>query len=325
MNKSKRLMELMLTVNRRKKFTVRELAEQFDVSSRTILRDLQELSELGVPLYSEVGPHGGYQVLRERVLPPIAFTEGEAIAIFFANHALRHYTDLPFEAEAKSVLTKFYAFLPTDVKDRIDQMKDRVDFSIPPRQQASPYLHTLLDSSINRQPLTIEYESREGVMTRDIQPIGIYAMNGFWYCPSYCFLRCDFRRFRVDFIRSATQSKTYDQTDSQPFLSVHLGNWEAQSATSESPTVNLLAKLNRTGVRRCESELWPRPQLQVHPDGTGAISGSIPVSELSFFADFFIGLGNAAIVQEPEQLITLIRERLSAIQASYAASPSSKS
>lgn len=82
MSKSKRLIELMMTVNRMRKFTVRELADQFGVSSRTILRDLQELSELGVPLYSEVGPHGGYQVLKERVLPPIAFSEEEAVAMF---------------------------------------------------------------------------------------------------------------------------------------------------------------------------------------------------------------------------------------------------
>ena len=65
MSKSKRLLDLMMTVNRKRKFTVRELADEFHVSSRTILRDLQELGELGVPLYSEVGPHGGYQVLSE--------------------------------------------------------------------------------------------------------------------------------------------------------------------------------------------------------------------------------------------------------------------
>lgn len=82
MSKSKRLLDLMMTVNRKRKFTVRELADEFQVSSRTILRDLQELGELGVPLYSEVGPHGGYQVLSERILPPIAFTEEEAVAIF---------------------------------------------------------------------------------------------------------------------------------------------------------------------------------------------------------------------------------------------------
>ena len=102
MSKSKRLMELMMTVNRKRRFKVKELADEFGVSTRTILRDLQELSELGVPLYSEVGPHGGYQVVRERVLPPIAFTEEEAAAMFFAVHALRHYSSLPFESESSA-------------------------------------------------------------------------------------------------------------------------------------------------------------------------------------------------------------------------------
>lgn len=90
LSKSKRLMDLMMTVNDKRRFKVQKLADEFGVSRRTILRDLQELSELGVLLYSEVGPHGGYQVIRERVLPSIAFTEGEAVAIFFAVHALRH-------------------------------------------------------------------------------------------------------------------------------------------------------------------------------------------------------------------------------------------
>ena len=60
MSKTKRLIELMMTVNAKRKFTARELAEEFNVSYRTILRDLDELSELGVPLYSEVGADGGY-------------------------------------------------------------------------------------------------------------------------------------------------------------------------------------------------------------------------------------------------------------------------
>lgn len=82
MAKSKRVIELMIAINQRKKFTARELADEFEVSIRTIMRDLQVLSELGVPLYTEYGPHGGYRVLRERQLPPITFSEQEAVAIF---------------------------------------------------------------------------------------------------------------------------------------------------------------------------------------------------------------------------------------------------
>jgi predicted DNA-binding transcriptional regulator YafY len=171
MPKSKRLMELMMTVNRKRKFTVKELADQFEVSTRTILRDLQELSELGVPLYSEVGPHGGYQVLSERVLPPIAFKEDEAVAMFFASHALRHYSSLPFETQAASALNKFYLYMPGDVRDRIDQMKNRVDIVAPTRQKPVRHLSILLDGAIWQKVISIDYESREGGSIRHIQPV----------------------------------------------------------------------------------------------------------------------------------------------------------
>ena len=72
-----------------------ELAKEFSVSKRTVLRDLQELEKAGFPLYSEVGAAGGYHILKERILPPIAFSESEAKAIFFACQALQFYRDLP--------------------------------------------------------------------------------------------------------------------------------------------------------------------------------------------------------------------------------------
>ncbi len=71
MAKSKRLIELMELVNLKKQFTVQEMADEFQVSYRTMWRYLQELSELGVPLYSEPGVKGGYFILKERALPPI--------------------------------------------------------------------------------------------------------------------------------------------------------------------------------------------------------------------------------------------------------------
>ncbi|CAM3905784.1 HTH domain-containing protein [Mesobacillus zeae] len=86
MSKAKRLNEMMLMLNRKKRFTVGELAKESGVSKRTVLRDLQELCEMGVPLYSEVCPHDGYQVLNERNLPPITFSEDESISIFFSIH-----------------------------------------------------------------------------------------------------------------------------------------------------------------------------------------------------------------------------------------------
>ena len=112
MSKSKRLIELMMTVNQMRKFTVRELADQFGVSPRTILRDLQELSETGSSALFRGRTTWRISGSEERILPPIAFSEEEAVAMFFASHALRHYLFLPFEAESSTALQKFYYYMP---------------------------------------------------------------------------------------------------------------------------------------------------------------------------------------------------------------------
>lgn len=320
MSKSKRLMELMMTVNRKRKFTVKELADEFGVSSRTILRDLQELSELGVPLYSEVGPHGGYQVLNERVLPPIAFTEEEAVSIFFASHALRHYEFLPFETEASSALGKFYHYMSSDVRDRIDQMKNRVDFVTPSRQSAFPYLSLLLEGAIRQQVVRIDYESRRGVSTcRRIQPVGIFASGGLWYCPAYCFERRDFRLFRCDRITSAEAEAAGGPGAPAPLdlRHVHLGNWEEHLGRKPA-LLDCAVELTRLGVEACEGQLIRRHlQLHVREDGSGRLEGAIPASEVPYLAAFFIGLGQNATVLEPPELLGSIKQTLAELLKKY--------
>ncbi|OXM87545.1 helix-turn-helix transcriptional regulator [Paenibacillus rigui] len=316
MSKSKRLLDLMMTVNRKRKFKVQELADEFGVSKRTILRDLQELSELGVPLYSEVGPHGGYQVLNERILPPIAFTEEEAVAIFFACHALRHYSYLPFEAESSSALSKFYYYMSGDIRDRIDQMKNRVDFVTPRRQNEFPYLSILLDGALNQKVILIDYGSREGAACRKIQPVGIYASNGLWYCPAYCFLRQDYRVFRCDRIHSAV----YDNSGTEPLdlREVHLENRELfQQEEQGGARLRLQAELTQAGVQQCEAELWLASKLHIRDNGSGWLEGEVPRYDLPFLAQFFIGLGKGATVKHPQELIDEMKRRLTELLSRY--------
>ncbi|MEF3305044.1 helix-turn-helix transcriptional regulator [Paenibacillus sp. GYB003] len=314
MSKSKRLLDLMMTVNRKRKFTVKELAREFGVSTRTMLRDLQELSELGVPLYSEVGPHGGYQVLKERILPPIAFSEEEAVAMFFAAYALRHYSSLPFEAESASALNKFYLHMSGDVRDRIDQMKNRVDFVTPTRQKESPYLSILLEAAVRQQVLRIEYGAGEERACRNIQPIGIYANNGLWFCPAYCFLRNDYRVFRCDRIYSAAYAD--DGTEPVDLRHVHLGNKESFFRAGKH-TTGLYAELSPRGVQMCEAVLWLGSHLHTREDGTGWLEGPIPRSDLAFYAKFFVGLGGEATVKSPPELIGELKRLLAEIMAKY--------
>lgn len=123
MNKSQRLIELMMIVNKKQQFTARELAEESGVSVRTILRDLRQLEELGVPLYTEYGPRGGFRLLKEKLLPPLTFLEQEAFAIFFAVQLLQEYKTIPFGKDATRALSKFYQVLSPHTQKQIDAMK----------------------------------------------------------------------------------------------------------------------------------------------------------------------------------------------------------
>lgn len=326
MSKSKRLVELMMTVNRRRRFKVRELADEFGVSTRTIMRDLQELSELGVPLYAEPGPHGGYQVVRERVLPPIAFTEQEAVAIFFAVHALRHYVSLPFEAESSSALQKFYLHMPGDVRDRIDEMKNRVDFVTPSWKREAPFLAVLLDAAIRGRTLTVEYESRRERSCRRIRPIGIYANSGIWYCPAYCYSREDYRVFRCDRIFDVQEADGSEEEGAplpEGQAPIHLGNWmellRAEQGKEGEERASVYAELTREGVQRCQGEMWIGGSLHVREDGSGWLEGDWPKRDYPFYARFFIGLGAEAAVERPEELKAEIRRQLAELIERYCA------
>jgi len=315
MPKSKRLMEMMMVVNQKRQFTVKELAHEFGISQRTALRDLQELSELGVPLYSEVGPHGGYRVLKERILPPIAFTEEEAIAIFFATHALRHYTSLPFETESSSALGKFYYYMPEDVRARIDQMKSRVDIVTPMREVGSPFLAQLLDAAVHQKVLRMDYESRSGRSEREVQPIGIYTKNGFWYCSAYTFSHQSIRVYRCDRIHAVFPSSIEPL---EALRSLNLDTIDLQCTQDlAEPKMDLVAELSQDGVELCEAEIWSAPYVRKRQDGTGSMEGEIPRSEIPYLAKFFIGLGRDAHVQRPQELVDRIQQMLNALVDQY--------
>ena len=314
MNKAERLVALMMTVNRMHKFTVQELADQFCVSRRTMLRDLQELSGMGVPLYAEPGPHGGYQVLRERILPPIAFTEEEAVSIFFASHALRHYKHLPFEQSSASARNKFYLHMSGQVRERIDRMKKRFDLRSPARHAESPHLSRLLEAAIHNEVLEMRYERGELGVYRAIQPIGIYASQGLWYCPAYCYEREAIRLFRCDRMLDVRTPLT----DREPvdLADVHLENRHV--CAEPAPNALLLqAELTPTGVQRCETEQWAGQLLRVRQDGTGELTGGIERSDLVYFAEFLIGLGIEVHVSGPASLVEEIKRQLVRLMERY--------
>ncbi|TLS36119.1 helix-turn-helix transcriptional regulator [Pseudalkalibacillus caeni] len=316
MSKTKRLINLMILIHDRKKFNVAELAEEFGVSYRTILRDLEELSSLGVPLYSETGAGGGYFLLHEKFLPPIVFSEEEAIAMFFAYQSLQFYGALPFEAESKAALKKFYHHLPNETKKQIDEMKERIVLWNPHRidSQSPALLKTLLKAATTKSTVEISYRSFNGVHSRIISPVGLYSYNGYWFCPAYCHKREAYRLFRADRIEAA-EFKEHHQLP--PTNKITLKDWLQPYRKTEEYALKLIVKLDREGIRRGKSELDLEYLIEEDKDGTGKINTTIPETEASYFAEILWGLGNHVKVQEPVEIIDIFKEKLEDMASLY--------
>lgn len=317
MSKSRRLLEILLTLQTRRRFTAAELAAELGVSRRTALRYLHQLSEAGVPLASRPGPDGGYLVVRDGTLPPLSFTIDQAVSLFFSYQSLRNYGTLPFDAQVESALQKLYQHLPVEAKRRVDRMTERLEFAALHTDVATPHLAALLDAAIDQKVLAILYQGADGVTRREIQPIGVYAQNGLWYCPAYCFTRQAIRIFRIDRVQQVEAGGARQAPD-DGIAALTLKDYR-ERIRQDASTMHLEVVLSPEGVRQ-----MGQPG-RIEPDGAGGgiLRMEIETGDLIYFARLFLGMGQDACVLAPGAMLEEIR-RLVEVQCSVYGLPRSQ-
>ena len=313
MHKSQRLIQLIMRINAKRSFTVKELADEFGLSTRTITRDLQELSELGVPVYSIQGRGGGYRLLQERLLPPISFTENEAVAMFFACQTMDYFSSLPFGEGAGAALQKFYHYLPADVREQIDRLNNRIMFWSPYRSMSAEVLQTLLQAIMVRSVVTIEYKSSSGVTERNIQPIGLYSSSGYWYCPAYCFTREDIRQFRADRILSAELNGAIPSREE-----VSRKTLLDQPDKDNLEQTALELEMTQKGVWLLESNPRFGPFIRHHEDGSGALTIEIAAQDINFYVDLIWQWGDEVKIVGPAEAKAYMQQKIESMRLRYA-------
>lgn len=181
------------------------LARRFEVSARTVERDLAALREAGLPIASDVGRTGGYFLDRKRVLPPLTLSVEEALAV---SVALRAAEDTPFAAAARQASLKVLAVLPDDVRRREEVLArrvHRVGHHVATGQgQVAAVLTTAVASGC---VLVLDYDDPVGRRTRrEVEPFGLLWGPSGWYLMGWCRLRQGVRGFRTDRVVAATMT-----------------------------------------------------------------------------------------------------------------------
>jgi predicted DNA-binding transcriptional regulator YafY len=181
------------------------MAREFDVSVRTIKRDLAALANSGAPLWSRPGPGGGYGLALGASLPPVSLSPAQAVALMAAVSAA---PDAPYADLAAAGVRKILDVLDPRTRARADELADRVWVEALP--SASRAIRSALEEGMAEQRVVrIRYTSGDGTTTtRDVEPVLFAATNGQWYLVGWCRLRDAMRWFAVSRVERAHVTKT---------------------------------------------------------------------------------------------------------------------
>ncbi|MBV8718793.1 MAG: WYL domain-containing protein [Chloroflexi bacterium] len=206
MNRTDRLYALVEELRARAPRPMRasELAKRFEVTTRTIERDLLALQEAGVPIWAQPGPGGGYSLNVEATLPPLNLTPAEAAAIATALAATRA---MPFAEAGRTALQKLSNVMASAPKSTASKLVRQIrvaqgpNTSSPDQGVTDVIQQALIDSTA----MEMTYRDFEGHETlRVVEPGGIMGTRHGWYLAAYCRLRQAPRAFRLDRIANAT-------------------------------------------------------------------------------------------------------------------------
>lgn len=193
-----RLTAIITLLQSKRIVTATELAEKYQVSTRTIYRDIRTLENSGVPLRTIEGK--GYTLAEGYQLPAVMFTESEANALITAEQLILKNKDQSLVSEYVNATTKIKSVLRNSQREKTDLLADRIVFRTNQEEkQTSNHLMTIQSTITNYSLLDIIYCSLEQKTTkRQVEPFALYSTQGNWLMIAYCRLRKEFRVFRID-------------------------------------------------------------------------------------------------------------------------------
>jgi predicted DNA-binding transcriptional regulator YafY len=209
MNRTDRLLALVLELQRKGKSRAEDLAATFEISKRTVYRDVQALCEAGVPVVTLPGQ--GYSLMQGYFLPPLSFTTDEATMLLLGSDFVSQHFDSQYKAAAELASRKIEAVLSHKLRDEVAYLQNSISL-VPFHSNFSEHeaLKKLRRAIIECKTARMLYNTRfsgDGTSkqnTRDVDPYGLVNFMGNWYLVGYCHLRREVRNFRLDRIAQLT-------------------------------------------------------------------------------------------------------------------------
>ncbi len=202
MKRINRLTAILVQLQSKQFISAKEISDRFEISIRTVYRDIRALEDSGVPIGSENGK--GYFIVDGYHLPPVVFTEDEASALLFGSKLTEKHTDDKIKENYESSLYKIKSVISKGQKEKLANLESRVMVgNFDNKQTKDNYLFEIQNVISKNKLFEIDYHSNYKYEStiRVIEPLGLYFYTSNWHLIAYCRLRSDYRDFRIDRIK----------------------------------------------------------------------------------------------------------------------------
>jgi predicted DNA-binding transcriptional regulator YafY len=314
-NTATRLITLIMLLEQRPNQKATALAESLGVSVRTLHRYIGMLDELGIPIYSERGPQGGFSLVRGYKMPPLIFTPTEAAALCLGTGLIADLWGQLYHEAAKSAVTKLENILPESQLAEVTWARRALVNTPLPRSNLQPFVPLLdaLRQALRHQErvhLIYQAGNQPDSAERDFDPYALAYRQGWWYVLGYCHLRHTIRSFRVDRIQQLTPLQIHYEipADFDPQLYLAFENQFPEGVGIKMQLDSEYAYLATSTATNWES-------LETLPDGSVIVTTHLP--DLYRAAGFVFSYGPAATVLAPDSLRELMQSWATQIAAQY--------
>lgn len=312
MNRIDRLTSILLMLQSHRVLTAEKVSKRFEISVRTVYRDLSALSEAGVPIIAEAGV--GYSLMRGYNIPPIMFTESEVAALFMSSEITNQFGDESLKKSLEGALLKVKSALPEGHQNYLNKLGSSMEvWGRSKAHQEKQSLMPVQEAVVKRRCIHIHYNTGgKGTTTeRTVEALGLVFYSRQWHLIAWCRLRQEIRDFRLD----------------------RMQQWEVTDETFSGHKDFSVTKFIEEEINACE--LTP-VQIECEPWIIDRVAEEIPCRietkrpqkngnyliegqaySLDWLARWLIGYGTSVIARSPNELGELVAAEAAKIAGLY--------
>lgn len=305
MNRIDRLHAILTHLQSKRRVTAQEMADRFNISLRTVYRDVKALDESGVPVIGEAG--SGYSIMEGYRLPPVMFTREEASALLLGGKFAERFTDGAVKKDFSAALFKIKAVLRSSDKEYVDSLTDHIEIlsrRSPAGEMPDQYLSLLQQAIVQKRVVDLHYHSnaKEETTKRLVEPFGLLYYSSAWHLIAWCRLRNGYRDFRLSRMLNVALKEEFYDASSHPSVQDYI-----RQVTADYEVLEVVVLFDKRTVKHLGEKKYLHGFVSEEDLGT-TVRMKFMTSSIEYFGRWLLMYCNSVTIESPESLRKVMKD-----------------